>query len=367
MLRTGVLGSSSTPRQSHVMAVPSASKAIEAVSGVLDLLIVGAGPTGLAAAIAAKQAAFTYQVIEKGTVVNSILKFPRYMVFFTTPELLEIGGLPFMTPYSKPTRLEALHYYRRVVDTHQLAISLNEEVVCVRPEPMAGADETVFAVVTRAGSVKRCCRARAVILATGYYDHPNLLHVPGEDLPNVSHYYEEPHEYFRRPVVVVGGRNSAVEAALDLYRAGARVTLVHRGPWLAGIKQWVKPDIEKRINEGSIPARFNTRVVCILPSSVIIERNGQSEELPADGVLLMTGYRPDLELLRVAGVFFDQTKGVPRYDPETFETNVPGLFLAGGVISGKDTNPVFIENGRFHGEKIVRSLARRWAVLRART
>ena len=334
---------------------------------MLDLLIVGAGPAGLAAAIAAKQAGFTYQVIEKGTVVNSILKFPRYMVFFTTSELLEIGGLPFTTPYGKPTRLEALRYYRRVVETHQLGISLNEAVVCIRPEAMVGADETVFAVVTRAGSgINRCHRARAVILATGYYDHPNLLHVPGEDLPHVSHYYEEPHEYFRRPVVVVGGRNSAAETALDLYRAGALVTLVHRGPSLAGIKQWVKPDIENRIKEGSIPARFKTRVVRILPSSVIVDRNGQSEELPADGVLLMTGYRPDLELLRVAGVLVDQ-KGVPRYDPDTFETNVPGLFLAGGVISGKDTSPVFIENGRLHGEKIVRLLATRRAVLGTRT
>ena len=188
------------------------------------------------------------------------------MVFFTTPELLEIGGLPFTTPYGKPTRLEALRYYRRVVETLQLAISLNEAVVCIRPEAMAGANETVFAVVTRAGSgVNRCRRARAVILATGYYDQPNLLHVPGEDLPNVSHYYEEPHEYFRRPVVVVGGRNSAAETALDLYRAGARVTLVHRGPSLAGIKQWVKPDIEHRIKEGSIPARFNTHSSAFCP------------------------------------------------------------------------------------------------------
>jgi thioredoxin reductase (NADPH) len=198
------------------------------------------------------------------------------------------------------------------------------------------------------------------------HDHPNLLHVPGEDLPDVSHYYKEPHQYFRRPVVVVGGRNSAVETALDLYRAGARVTLVHRGASLAGIKQWVKPDIENRIKEGSIPARFNTHVVRILPSSVIVERDGQLEELPADGVLLLTGYTPDLALLCGAGVQVDQAKGVPRYDPDTFETNVPGLFLAGGVISGKDTRPIFIENGRFHGEKIVRLLMQR-AVLRTPT
>ncbi len=325
---------------------------------VVDLLIVGAGPAGLAAAIAAKQAGLTYRIVEKGTVVNSILHFPSYMIFFTTAELLEIGGLPFTTPYAKPTRAEALGYYRRVVDAHELEISLNEKVVSIRREANAETDETVFAVVTCAVSgAERCRRARAVIFATGYYDHPNLLRVPGEDLPHVSHYYKEPHQYFRRPVVVVGGRNSAAETALDLYRAGVRVTLVHRGPALAGIKQWVKPDIESRINEGSIAARFDTHVVRILPSSVIVDRDGELEEVPADGVLLMTGYSADLELLRGAGVLVDQ--GMPRYDPETFETNVPGLFLAGGVISGKDTSPIFIENGRFHGEKIVRWLTRR--------
>ena len=262
---------------------------------VVDLLIVGAGPAGLAAAIAAKQAGLTYRVVEKGTVVNSILHFPSYMIFFTTAELLEIGGLPFTTPYAKPTRVEALGYYRRVVDTHQLEISLNEKVVSIRREANAETDESVFAVVTcAAGGAERCRRARAVILATGYYDRPNLLRVPGEDLPHVSHYYKEPHQYFRRPVVVVGGRNSAAETALDLYRAGVRVTLVHRGPALAGIKQWVKPDIENRINEGSIAARFDTHVVRILPSSVIVDRDGELEEVPADGVLLMTGYSADL-------------------------------------------------------------------------
>ena len=328
---------------------------------MLDLLIVGAGPAGLAAAIAAKQAGLAYQVIEKGTLVNSILHFPSYMIFFTTPELLEIGGLPFTTPYAKPTRLEALCYYRRVVDAHQLSISLNEKVVSIRREDNDEAGGTVFVVATcAAGGVERCRRARAVILATGYYDHPNLLRVPGEDLPNVSHYYKEPHPYFRRQVVVVGGRNSAAETALDLYRAGACVTLVHRGPALGGIKQWVRPDIDGRISEGSIAARFNTRVVRILPSSIILDRDGQLDELPADGVLLMTGYSADLELLRGAGVLVDQ--GMPRHDPETFETNVPGLFLAGGVISGKDTSPIFIENGRFHGERIVRLLTRRAAL-----
>jgi thioredoxin reductase (NADPH) len=334
-----------------------ATPEVEGTSNLLDLLIVGAGPAGLSAAIAAKQAGFTYLVVEKGTVVNSIFEFPRHMVFFTTPELLEIGGLPFISPYDKPTRLEALRYYRRVVESHELAISLNEEVVRIRRQAIAGQREMEFAVTTRTPEgVTRCHRARTVILAIGYFDHPNLLHVPGEELPHVSHYYQEAHKYFRREVVVVGGANSAAETALDLYRAGVRVTLVHRGAALAGIKHWVKPDIENRIKEGSIPARFNTRVVRILPLSVLVERDGQPEELPARAVFLLTGYTPDLALLRDAGVHIDDAKNVPCYDPDTFETNVRGLFLAGGVISGKDTRPIFIENGRFHGEKIVRLL-----------
>jgi thioredoxin reductase (NADPH) len=205
--------------------------------------------------------------------------------------------------------------------------------------------------------VERCYRSRTVILAIGYYDHPNLLQVPGEDLPHVSHYYQEPHGYFRQSVVVVGGANSAAEAALDLYRAGARVTLVHRGGALGGIKHWVKPDIENRIKEGAIAARFNTRVIRILDHSVIVERDGQPTELPAAGVFLLTGYTPDLALLRDAGVHIDNVKGVPCHDSDTLETNVRGLFLAGGVIASKGTKPIFIENGRFHGEKIVQLLA----------
>src|SRR6184192_3466318 len=226
---------------------------------VRDVLIIGAGPSGLSAAIAAKQRGLDYQVIEQGILVNSIFHFPPQMVFFTTPELLEIGGLPFVSPYEKPTRAEALNYYRKVVDTFDLRIAFEERVVSVTREPEDGRG-AVFAVETQSAHGGRRARlARHVVLAIGYYDHPNLIGVPGEDLPHVHHYYSEPHPYYRRRVVIVGGGNSAAESALELFRAGAHVTIVHRWPELKStIKYWVKPDIENRIKEGSVAAYFNT-------------------------------------------------------------------------------------------------------------
>ena len=241
---------------------------------VRDILIVGAGPSGLATAIAARQHDLDYVLVEKGVLVNSIFRFPTHMVFFTTPELLEIGGLPLVTPYDKPTRLEALRYYRRVVDTYGLQVAFHEQVLSIEREgdgfvvttadvdPAEAARRPDVAERTGQNGTRRVREARAVVLAIGYYDHPNCLGVPGEHLPHVSHYYSEPHPYYRRRVVIVGGRNSAAEAALELYRAGARVTLVHRGAELgASIKYWVRPDIENRIKEGSIAARFDTHVV----------------------------------------------------------------------------------------------------------
>jgi thioredoxin reductase (NADPH) len=320
-------------------------------------MIVGAGPSGLAAAIALKQLGIDYLVLEKGVLVESIRRFPINMVFFTTPELMEIGGIPLTTPYEKPTRHEALQYYRKVTDVFQLQVSLREEVLSIEREQEAG--EQIFLLDTRSHlGVRRVRQARAVVLAMGYYDAPNYLDVPGEDLPHVKHYFDEPHPYYRQRVVIVGGKNSAAEAALELYRNGAHVTLVHRRETLGdSIKYWVRPDIENRIREGSIAARFNTRVVEIRPTEVVLS---DGSLLPADAVLLLTGYHADADFLRRAGVIVDRATDEPRYDPETFETNVPNLFIAGGQLAGKKTGTVFIENGRFHGERIAKTLASRF-------
>ena len=324
---------------------------------VRDVLIVGAGPSGLATAIAAKQQGLDYVIVEKGVLVDAIFRFPTHMVFFTTPELLEIGGLPLVTPYDKPTRLEALRYYRRVVDTYDLQISFHEHVIEIERE------QEIFIVTSRdSGGTTRARQARAVVLAIGYYDHPNYLGIPGEAFPHVSHYYTDAHPYYRQRVVVVGGRNSAAEASLELFRGGAHVTLVHRGATLADtIKYWVRPDIDNRIKEGSITALFNTRVREITRNAVIVEGETGRREIPADGVFLLTGYKPDVELMRRAGVRCDNDTLAPELDPDTFETNVPNLFIAGGAIAGRNTGSIFIENGRFHGERIIRVLSQRLA------
>ena len=332
------------------------------MDAILDLIIIGAGPSGLAAAIAAGQAGLSYKVLEKGVLVNSIFHFPRNMVFFTTPELLEIGGLPFVTPYEKPTRAEALRYYRRVADAYRIPIDFSQEVRSLAKAcPRAGGVACFEIETLTAAGVPALHRARFVILCTGYYDHPNRLGIPGEDLPHVHHYYSEPHGSYRKTAVVVGGKNSAAIAALELYRAGASVTLIHRRNRLSdSIKYWIRPDIENRIQEGSIRACFDTRLAEIRPGSVVAECGGSAEEIRADDVYLLTGYHPDTDLMARAGIAIQAETQAPEHDPETLETNVPGLFVAGSVVSGKETNRVFIENGKFHGEIIVSTiLARR--------
>ena len=271
---------------------------------IRDVTIVGAGPAGLAAGIAAKKAGLDYSIVEKGVLVNSIYKFPVNMVFFTTPELLEIGGLPLVSPFEKPTRLEALRYYRRVVDTYGLPIDFGEQIVDVKPasaraRPNEAGEQDIFEIETRTDKgVRRIRHSRNVIFAIGYFDHPNYIGVPGEKLPHVSHYYNESHGFYRKNVVIVGGGNSAAETALELFRSGSHVTLVHRHPQLKpSIKYWVRPDIENRIKEGSVRGLLNTTVVEILPSSVVVERDGAKEEIPADAVFLLTGYHPDCDLV----------------------------------------------------------------------
>ena len=325
---------------------------------LFDVVVVGAGPAGLATAIAATRSGLECQVIEKGALVNSLLHYPTEMVFFTTPELMEIGGMPFVSPYDKPTRLEALRYYRRVTDAYKLDVVFDETVVGI-------SRDVHFMVDTQsARGVRRSCHARFVVIATGAYDVANHIGVPGEDLPHVSHYYTQPHPHFRKRVVIVGGKNSAAEAALDLYRAGASVTLVHRRAALGeGIKYWVKPDIENRIRELSIAAKFNTTVVEIRPTSVVVDTDGHRSELPADAVFLLTGYGADTTLLRNAGVELNPETCGPVHDPMTFETNVPGLYVAGALVAGVRSGTVFIENGRFHGQQVIDAIVRRMEAL----
>jgi len=325
-------------------------------SNVLDVIIIGAGPAGLAAAIAAGQRSLTNVVLEKGALVNSLVHYPPAMVFFTTPELMEIGGLPFVSPHEKPTRLEALRYYRRVTDTYKLDVRFDEPVTALRRD-----SDGLFVVTSRGRRGDEAVRqSRYVVMATGAYDIPNPLGVPGEDLPHVSHFFRDPHTGFRRNVVVVGGKNSAAEAALELYRAGARVTVVHRGEGMSdSIKYWVKPDIDNRIKEGSIRAHFSSSVVEITPEHVVVSGPTGRADISADQVYLMTGYRADTGLLRMVGAAVDDPIHAPVFDEATFETTVPNLFVIGACVAGKQSGKIFIENGRFHGEAVVQAIARR--------
>lgn len=319
-----------------------------------DIIIIGAGPTGLACAIAAEKAGLDYLVIEKGCLVNSLSNFPTDMVFFTTSELLEIGEIPMTSMGYKPTRAEAIKYYRAVAQTYKLKLRLYEEV-----EGVAGTDNRFqLSTRTREGE-ENSYRARKIILATGYYDRPNRLGLPGEHLNKVFHYYKEGHPYYNTDVAVIGGKNSAAVNALDLYRSGARVTLIHRGPGISSsVKYWIKPDIENRIKAGQIKAYFNTRVIEIRPKMIILDRPEGILELPNDFVFAMVGYQPDTKFFQSLGVEIHPRTLQPTYDPNTLESNVAGIYLAGVVLAGLNANEIFIENGRFHGQIVIDAIAR---------
>jgi len=326
---------------------------MEAVTDLADLVVIGAGPTGMACAIEAQRAGFTVILIDKGCLCNSLFHYPSNMTFFTTPELLEIGDIPFPSPNQKPGRDEALEYYRKVAEHYQLDVRQYETV-----ERVTGSDGN-FSVhtVDRFGR-PRVHRTRKLVIATGYYDLPNYLNIPGEELNKVTHYYNDPHPYYGLDVVVIGGKNSAAIAALDLWRHGARVTLVHRGPEIRPhVKYWILPDINNRIKNGEITAYFSSSVVRITEDDVILATPEGERTLPNQFVFALIGYQPDFRFLEALGVRLDEANDrCPVCDPTTLESNVPGIYLAGVVIAGERTNEIFIENGRFHGKQIATDL-----------
>jgi thioredoxin reductase (NADPH) len=319
-----------------------------------DVLVIGAGPIGLAVGVAAKQAGLPTVLLDRRTIVSTIERYPLSMTFFSTPERIEIGGIPFIASHEKPTRRDGLIYYRRVAEHYELDIRPGEEVVDVFPES-GGA----FRVEVRRRHDEKFYRARHVVFATGYYDNPNYLGIPGEDLPHVTHYFSEGHPYWRRRVVVIGAGNSSVDAALESWRAGARVTLVHFGDRFdSTVKAWVLPDIVNRVKEGSIGVRWRSRIRAITPTEVEIvsEGSGAVECLPTDAVLAMTGYHADTGMLQRLGVPVDPVTGIPAHHETTMATPVPGVYLAGVIASGNDANRLFIENSRGHGDLIVRDI-----------
>jgi thioredoxin reductase (NADPH) len=323
------------------------------MSNSYDVICIGAGPTGLACAIEVKREGMRPLVIDKGCLCNSLFHYPVNMIFFTTPERMEIGGLPMTVAGRNPTRAEALKYYRRAAEHYELEVRPYESV-----DSIYGHDGA-FIVQSHddSGTINEY-RAKKIILATGYYDRPNRLRIPGENLAHVSHYYGEAHPYWNRDVVVIGGKNSAAEAALDLFRAGARVTLVHRDSELGRtLKYWVRPDIENRIRAGEIRGLLSTHVTRIEPGQVWVKNGAGEQALPATQVFAMTGYHPDFEFLEKQGIQLDPKSRKPKVSPESLESNVPGIYLAGVIVGGKETGEIFIENGRFHGRQIAAAIA----------
>ena len=320
-----------------------------------DVIVIGAGPTGLACAIEAQRAGFKVICIDKGCLVNSIFNYPANMIFFTTPELLEIGDIPFSSANPKPNRLEALEYYRKVAEHYKLDVRQYQRV-----ETVMGSDNSFHLTTSDRLGRLYDYQCRKLVVSTGYYDRANLMHVPGEDLPKVFHYYREPHPYFDNDVLVVGGKNSAAISALDLWRHGARVTLVHRGAKMhSHVKYWILPDIENRIKNGEIAAYFNSTVKEITADDVTLETPDGEVTLKNDFVFALTGYHPDYEFLRSMGIELSADQCRPVCDPVTLESNVPGIYVAGVIVAGSRTNEIFIENGRFHGQQIATDLKKK--------
>ena len=321
----------------------------------VPVLIIGAGPTGLSCAIELKKAGIESVIVDKGCLVNSLYRYPANMVFFTTKELLEIGDIPFALKMAKPTREDALEYYRRVAEHYRLNVRQYERV-----QRVEGSDGSF--TVHSFDRYKRTYthRAQKLIVATGYYDLPNRMGITGEELPKVFHYYTEAHPFFGLEVLVIGGKNSAAESALDLWRHGARVTLVHRGPGIHhNIKYWVKPDIENRIAAGEVRAYFNTQVREIRPDEVVLATAAGEVRLKNDFVFAMTGYHPDFPFLKSLNIELQGPENRPVCDPATLESNVPGIYVAGVILAGSRTNEIFIENGRFHGRQIAEAMAKK--------
>jgi len=320
---------------------------------IYDMLVIGAGPTGLACAIEAKRAGFRPILVDKGCLCNSLFHYPAHMTFFTTPELLEIGDMPFSSPNQKPTRSEALEYYRKVAEHYELDIRQYETVVSV-----TGSDGDFAVRTTDRFDRTTMHRARKLVVATGYYDLPNYLNIPGEQLSKVKHYYNEPHPYFGLDVVVIGGKNSAAIAALDLWRHGARVTLVHRGAEMhRHVKYWILPDINNRVKNGEITAYFSSSVSSIREDAVTLATPDGETTIPNHFVFALTGYHPDFGFIERLGVKLDaENDRCPVCDPATLESNVAGIYLAGVIVAGERTNEIFIENGRFHGKQIAEDL-----------
>jgi thioredoxin reductase (NADPH) len=318
-----------------------------------DLLVIGAGPTGMACAIEAKRAGFREVLVDKGCICNSLFHYPAHMTFFTTSELLEIGNIPFPSPNAKPTRNEALEYYRLVAEHYKLDVRQYHRV-----EGVSGEDGNFTAHLRDRFGRQSELHARKIVVATGYYDLPNWMGVDGEMLSKVHHYYDDPHPYSGMNVAVIGGKNSAAIAALELWRHGARVTVIYRGKAMQpNIKYWIKPDIENRIKNGEIKAYFSTEVVEFTPDSIVMDTPTGRETIANDFVFAMTGYHPDFTFLERLGIRFEGKDKLPVCNPETLESNVPGIYLAGVIVAGSRTSEIFIENGRFHGGVIAASLA----------